>query len=93
MTLARCPKCTHKKPPIGKTTKKGITNIYKNYVLPVGYPATASICGTKNCENSAHIWLNQDEEEEFKNGQRIFSINTGTMKVKVENDLCNTCSL
>lgn len=83
MTLARCVECTKKNPP------KGTTHIYKNYVLPVGYPDTASICGTKNCENSAYIWLNQDEEKEFTNGQRIFSINTGTMKVKVTDTLCS----
>lgn len=57
---------------------------YPNYVQPVGYPNTSSICGRIGCNNPGLIWLTKVEYEQFLNGTRIFSFATNVTKVKVE---------
>ncbi len=82
MAIARCKECS---PP--KTRAGG--HIYELAVHPLGYPNTASICGRKDCENPALIWLNlrDKEKDDFDAGQRIFIIPTFAMKVKVSDSV------
>ncbi len=76
MTLAKCKEFGR---PSGKK------HAYKIAVKPVGYPNnTAAVCGANGCEKPALVWLNKDEEKEYNAGKRIFKLNTGTMKVRVE---------
>lgn len=74
MALARCEKC-------GKP--KGRTKTYVCSVRPVGYSDTAAICGIKDCENSAQIWLDENEVQDFLSGQDVFSFPNNAMKVRV----------
>ena len=60
---------------------------YDAYALPVGYPQTAVMCGTAGCESPARVWLNREQVKEFQQGQRIFNVNTGTLKVRVGESL------
>ena len=45
-------------------------NSYVGYVLPIGYPKTALICGL--CENPGVIWLTVPERDAYEKGARIF---------------------
>jgi hypothetical protein len=62
-------------------------HIYGAYALPIGYPETGVVCGSVGCENPARVWLNEDQIDEFKKGQRVFNVNTGTLKVRVGDKL------
>jgi hypothetical protein len=42
------------------------------YVLPLGYPDAALVCGATGCTEPGVIWLQADEELQYKNGNRIF---------------------
>ena len=75
MAIARCADCGR---PIANKPPQ-----YSSNHLPVGHPESGVICGTKNCEKPATIWLKADEEQEYQNGQRIFDIRTNSAKVKV----------
>lgn len=74
MSIARCQEC-------GKP--KGRTHNYVKKAEPLGYPNTAIVCGSKGCENSAYVWLSEEEAKEFENGQRVFPFPTFAVKVKV----------
>jgi hypothetical protein len=63
MALTRC--LSHHAWPQGK---KG--NNYVGYVMPIGYPKTALICGL--CDNPGVIWLTVKEKKEYESGIRIF---------------------
>lgn len=74
MALARC----ENHPSRGRT---------KNYVttrLPIGYPTSAVVCGRPDCEESAKIYLTQEEENRYQRGQRIFSYDANVAKVKIQ---------
>ena len=60
------------------------TNRYIKSVEPIGYPDTAAICGNIKCQNPGLIWLDSQETEEYNNGERIFDLNTRTVKIKVK---------
>lgn len=64
MALGRC--LTSHAWPKGKKTD------YIGYVQPVGYPDSALICGIPECNRPAVIWLDVNEEESYKEGNRIF---------------------
>ncbi|HEY2359484.1 MAG TPA: hypothetical protein VGK36_00100 [Candidatus Angelobacter sp.] len=78
MAIARCEQ--HGKPR-NNVKPPGYSNVAH---LPVGHPNSGVICGKKECENPAQVWLKEDEEAEYKQGQRIFEIHTRTAKVKVQ---------
>lgn len=74
MAVARCVACG---PPAGK---RG------SYVLacePLGYPASAGICGVSGCENPALIWLSAWEAAEYRSGRRIFNMSGRLPKVRL----------
>lgn len=51
---------------------KGRTRNYVRSVEPVGHPDSALVCGSKNCDASGLIWLEDHEAEAYDQGQRIF---------------------
>jgi hypothetical protein len=76
MAIARCEKCGRpraNKPPD-----------YVQQHLPISYPNSGVICGTKGCENPATVWLKADEEHQYQIGVRIFDIRTNSAKVMVQ---------
>jgi hypothetical protein len=76
MAIARCQFCpmpVAKKPP----------EYSKQSYYPVGHPQSGVVCGSKNCENDAVIWLKLDEEAEYKSGQRVFDLRTDSAKVRL----------
>jgi hypothetical protein len=76
MAIARCEKCGkphhHTAPP------------YAAAHLPAGHPNSGVVCGTKNCTNAPLIWLKEDEEALYANGERIFALPTFAAKVQVQ---------
>ena len=50
---------------------------------PLGYPATAVICGVSGCENPELIWLTAWEAGEYRSGRRIFGVSGRLPKVRV----------
>jgi hypothetical protein len=75
MALVRCE--THGRPT--RTTKR-----YSVAAKPLGYPRTAAICGRQGCENAGLVWLTEDEDKEYRRGQRVFSLPSATVKIQVE---------
>lgn len=51
---------------------KGRTKNYTRSVEPVGYPASALVCGSKHCDEPGLIWLEASEAEEYQRGIRVF---------------------
>ena len=60
---------------------------YTSYVLPVGHPQTAVVCGRNSCEHPAYLWLNEAEQLRHKQGARIFQIGNYLLKVRALDDL------
>jgi len=75
MALVRCQ--FHGKP-------EGRSRSYARSVKPLGWPDTAAICGRADCEKPGWIWLTNDEDLSYKQGQRIFGFNNASMKVRSE---------
>ncbi len=75
MAICRCLK--HSPPRERKRT-------YVGFVLPVGYPDTAVICGL--CDKPALIWLDENDSIEFKNGCRIFKGPNDFTKIKTTDE-------
>ncbi len=63
------------------------TNRYAKRAKPLGYPATAVICGTKDCTDPGLIWLTEEELSEYNHGERYFGVKTFTVKVRASDDL------
>jgi hypothetical protein len=76
MALVRCEDCGVKPKGQGKYTRD-----YVRHVLPVGHPHSAIICGKPTCMNPGLIWLEEKESKAYSKGQRIFSLQTATIKV------------
>jgi len=76
MAIARCEKCG--RPRANKPPE------YSGQHPPVGHPNSGVVCGTKGCRNAALVWLKEDEEQEYQNGERIFDIRTNSAKVIVQ---------
>jgi hypothetical protein len=74
MPVARCSPCGQ---PNRKRSSYGLT------VEPVGYPASALVCGVPGCERSAMIWLTAWEAAEYRNGRRIFNLSGRAPKVRL----------
>jgi len=62
------------------------TNKYAKRVKPLGYPATAAICGTQNCTKPGLIWLTEEELSEYNRGERYFRVKTFTVKVRASDE-------
>jgi hypothetical protein len=59
-------------------------HIYTNWVLPIGYPNTSSLCGTVGCEEPGRIYLTEVEFEQYQNGEDVFAFANNTTKVWVQ---------
>lgn len=75
MALVRC--SDH-----GKPKAKG--EPYVDNVRPIGFPDTAAICGSVNCQNPGLIWLKREEKIAYDRGERFFRLPSGTIKVGAE---------
>ncbi len=60
----------------------GRTEPYVANVRPVGYPETGVICGRLGCEEPALVWLVASEWAAYDGGQRIFEVQSRTVKVR-----------
>ena len=49
----------------------------------MGYPETAMVCGSVNCEPGL-IWLEQEESEAHEKGRRVFDAVVASMKMRAE---------
>jgi hypothetical protein len=74
MALARCDVCG---------SPKGRTDTYPYAHSPVGHPNSGVVCGKRGCENQAYLWLTEEEQENYKQGQRVFYLPTDAAKVRV----------
>jgi hypothetical protein len=79
MALARC-----KKHPPDNTRAK---SPYTAFAFPLGHPNTGLICGRKDCQNTAYLWLNASEQGRHNQGARIFQVGALAIKIQVLNDL------
>lgn len=64
MALSRCKEKHHH--PNGRKEE------YIEFVLPIGYPKTSSICGRKNCNHPGVVWLTKEEYNLYLQGETIF---------------------
>ena len=74
MALARCE----------KHPAQGRSKSYVTARIPIGYTASAVICGRPYCTGNAKIYLTQEEENDYQQGQKIFSYDSNVAKVKVQ---------
>ena len=75
VAIARCEQCGR---PIGRTYE------YVAARRPIGQ-SSAVICGVRDCENPALIWLTAAEQQEYENGERIFPLTSfNAVKLRVE---------
>ena len=66
-------RCEERERPIGRIHQ------FAGPFFPVGHPNRSLICGYGKCEHVAMaIWLNENEEESYQQGKRIFALNTYT---------------
>ena len=79
MALCRCER--HGQP-------QGRTVEYVAYVLPLGYPNTALICG--RCDAPGLIWLDKREVLAYEDGQRIFKGPSNFTKMKADDSEIRT---
>ena len=56
---------------------------YVGYLKPLGFPETSLICGL--CDNPGVIWIEKEEIEAYKNGQRIFDGPHAFTRIKADN--------
>jgi len=76
MAMARCETCGV---PNGRTKTYSATPYH-----PVGHPMSGVICGRPECRALAVIWLTLDEELQYQQGERIFRMDTNSVKVAVQ---------
>jgi hypothetical protein len=69
-------RCEHHEP-VGRSRN------YVAKVKPIGYPDTAMVCGSKWCLQPGLVWLEMDEHEAYKLGERVFEAFTASMKMRV----------
>ena len=70
MALARCGNC-------GRPHGKSGNNYSANWYSPTGFPESGLVCGSGGCSNPAKVWLLEDEDAQYKKGERIFTITGG----------------
>ncbi len=79
MSLARC----KDHPPMNSRAAAP----YTAFALPIGYPETAAVCGRGRCSRAACLWLTDAEQRTHAGGERIFSVDSHAIKVRVEGGL------
>jgi hypothetical protein len=76
MAICRCLK--EHSPPHGTAAQ------YLVYVLPLGYPNAALICGVPDCPQPGVIWLDAAEEAAYKQGARTFGGHERSVKMRAD---------
>jgi len=76
--LALC-RCLEKHSP-----PNGRKHDYICYVKPLGFSQSAVVCG--RCEDPGVVWLDGDEVNSYRKGQRIFSGPNAFAKIKVDDN-------
>lgn len=76
MAICRCLKAHS--PPHGRAAE------YAGYVLPLGYPNPALICGVPDCNQPGVIWLDLAEEAAYKQGGRTFGGHEHSVKMRAD---------
>ena len=74
MALVRC--LNH------KPDEARVKEPYVGYVDPYGLSSSGVICGRSSCEEVGKIWLSGREASQFKNGIRIFPVQSSSVKVR-----------
>jgi hypothetical protein len=76
MAIARCNDC-------GQPDGRG-GNTYSNIPHhPMNDPNSGVICGKEDCGNPPLIWQLEQEEVEYRQGQRVFRLTGGNRMVKL----------
>lgn len=75
MALVRCENCG---------APRARTRTYIRRVNPQGHPRSGLVCGRTGCEGAGLIWLEPHEVRDYGRGQRVFSLATGTTKVRAQ---------
>ena len=57
---------------------------YAGYVKPLGFSQSAVVCG--RCEDRGVVWLDGDEVNSYRKGQRIFSGPNAFAKMVVDDN-------
>jgi hypothetical protein len=52
--------------------------------VPVGHPNSGVICGRVGCRRHGFAWLTLEEERTYAQGERIFAMYTGAVKVQIQ---------
>lgn len=65
-------------------SSRGTKKSYVTFQIPIGYPNSAVICGRKECHVNVKVYLTQEEVNEYRQGQRIFSYDSNVAKVRVQ---------
>lgn len=76
MAIVRCASCG-----IGGGRYK---RNYVRSVQPINHPDSGVICGTPSCTQHGLIWLESDEAQAYDAGERIFRLQTNTIKVMAQ---------
>ncbi|GEM_PF-995677 len=76
--MALC-RCLEKHSP-----SNGRKHDYAGYVKPLGFSQSAVVCG--RCEDRGVVWLDGDEVNSYRKGQRIFSGPNAFAKIKVDDN-------
>jgi hypothetical protein len=56
---------------------------YTHSARPIGFPNTSAICG--RCDRPGMILLNEQEWDDYKMGQTVFSLNNNIVQIQAEN--------
>ena len=61
---------------------------YLNFVLPLGYPYTSSVCNVHKCNNPGLLFLNTEDVLLFNQDmQRIYANGSDESKIRVDDQL------
>jgi hypothetical protein len=55
---------------------------YTHSARPIGFPNTSAVCG--RCDRPGMVLLNDQEWDDYKMGQTVFSLNNNIMQVQAE---------
>ena len=62
-------------------------NIYVKRTTPFGYPNTAAICGSRNCERPGYVWLTKEDLKYLQTGKTYLTLNTALVRLRVTEEL------
>ena len=75
MALARCETCGR---------PQGLKQNYSHFHSPDSSRHRVILCGAANCTRRALIWLTDEEEREYRGGERNFRLSSHAIQVKLK---------